>query len=250
MNFYILCKNEAPNIKKCIESLLNCGMDVVVMDSGSTDDTLRIISAYPVTLVNYKYTNHCDAYNQITSSESNNVCGIFDADMEMTSELAVEISNIQDIYDVIKSPVQMYVEGVALKRGSLYPPKPIVFRTGKAYFETVGHGERLKSGVRVAQTKSALKHNDLKNYFRFLESQVRYAEKLADLAIEGRLTWRDKLRVKTPFMLVIAPLYSLFVRGGVFSQEGWLYAIDRLIAEAIMYHRSLRRSVRAKKWME
>src|SRR2546425_418789 len=96
MRFYILCKNEAPNIKKCIESLLNCGMDIVVMDSGSTDNTLSIVSQYPVTVVNYKYTNHCDAYNHITTSDSDAVCGIFDADMEMTPALAEDISRIPE----------------------------------------------------------------------------------------------------------------------------------------------------------
>ena len=213
------------------------------MDSGSVDDTLRIVSQYPVELVNYKYTNHCDAYNKITSSESQSVCGIFDADMEMTMALAEEIRSIHSDIDVVKSPVQMYVEGVPLKRGSLYPPKPIVFRTGRAYFESIGHGECLVTGIKLVSTKSVLIHNDLKDYFRYLESQVRYAEKLADLASKGHLTWRDRLRVKTPLLIAIAPLYSLFVRGGVFSREGWLYAIDRLIAEAIMYHRSLRRNI-------
>lgn len=243
MKFYILCKNEAANIKKCIESLLACGMDVVAVDSGSTDDTLGIVSQYPVTVVNYTYTNHCDAYNRITTAESDMFCGVFDADMEMTPALADEISRVLEGNDVIRSPVQMYVEGVPLQRGSLYPPKPIVFRAGKAYFEAVGHGERLIDGIAVAQTGSMLIHNDLKDYFRYLESQVRYAEKLADRAERDRLTWRDRLRIKTPLLILITPLYSLLVKGGILSQAGWLYAIDRLIAEAVMYQRNLRRRV-------
>jgi hypothetical protein len=40
-------------------------------------------------------------------------------------------------------------------------------------------------------------------------------------------------------MVVITPAYSLLVRGGVFFRAGWLYAIDRLIAEAMMFRKSL-----------
>ena len=43
MKFYILCKDEAPNIKKCVESLLACGMEVVVLDFLPS-----IIAALPV----------------------------------------------------------------------------------------------------------------------------------------------------------------------------------------------------------
>ena len=47
---------------------------------------------------------------------------------------------------VIRAPVQMYAEGQPLRFGSLYPPKPIAFRTGKEYFVAVGHGEALVGG--------------------------------------------------------------------------------------------------------
>jgi glycosyltransferase involved in cell wall biosynthesis len=247
MKFYILCKNEEPNIQKCLKSLLDCGMEVVVLDSGSTDATLDIVAKYPVTLINYQYTNHCAAYNYITSSESDAVCGIFDADMELTPALAEEIREGTNNSEVLISPVEMYIEGLPMKYGSLYPPKPIVFRTGKTYFEAVGHGERLINGLNTYHTKNTLIHNDLKSYKNYIETQLRYADKLINRASMGQLSWRDKLRVNTPIFILITPLYSLLVKRGILCKAGWLYAIDRLIAEAIMYHRSLRESIDRKK---
>jgi len=40
-------------------------------------------------------------------------------------------------------------------------------------------------------------------------------------------------------MLVITPAHGLLVKGGVFFRAGWLYAIDGLIAEAMMFRKSL-----------
>ena len=176
-------------------------------------------------------------------SEPDDYCGVFDADMEMTPALAFDIQSILKDNEVIKSPVEMYLDGFPLKHGSLYPPKPIVFRTGKSYFEPVGHGERLLNGVGFSLTRNALIHNDLKSYSSYLESQIRYSEKLVSIATNGHLTWRDRLRLKTPLLIIIAPLYSLFVKKGLFSKKGWAYALDRLIAEAIMYRTSLRKQI-------
>jgi hypothetical protein len=40
-------------------------------------------------------------------------------------------------------------------------------------------------------------------------------------------------------MMLITPLYSLFLKGGIFSRTGWLYAIDRMVAEALMFRGSV-----------
>lgn len=246
MKFYILCKNESANIRKCIESLLQCKMDVYVYDSGSSDDTLNIIQQYPVTLVHYDYKNHCQAYNEITLGESDQYCGIIDADMEITISLSEEIYQLRESTDVIICPIKMFVDGLPLKFGNLYPPKPIVFRSGKTYFESVGHGERLAPDTKTAYTKSKLIHNDLKPYISYLGTQVRYAGNFIQRAEENRLTWRDKIRLNTPFLIFITPLYSLIFKGGILSKKGWLYAMDRLIAESIMYRASLLNKLKSK----
>jgi glycosyltransferase involved in cell wall biosynthesis len=246
MRFYILCKNESANIGKCIESLLQCGMEVYVYDSGSSDGTLEIIQQYPVTLIHYNYTNHCNAYNDITLNEKEDYCGILDADMELTLQLAEEINFLKKDMDVIISPIKMYVDGYPLDRGNLCPPKPIFFKSGKAYFESVGHGERLSSGLKVIYTKSVLPHNDLKPYLYYLNTQARYANNFIQRANQNQLTWRDKIRFKTPMLIFITPLFSLLIKGGILSRRGWIYAIDRLIAEAIMYRSSISKRLNSK----
>jgi hypothetical protein len=48
-------------------------------------------------------------------------------------------------------------------------------------------------------------------------------------------------------MMLVTPAYSLLVKGGIFSRSGWLYAIDRLIAEALMFRRSIEARLRGRK---
>ena len=237
--FYIICKNESLNIRKCIEPLLAANIAVTVLDSGSTDGTLDILKKYPVTVEKYNYSSHCDTYNELTSREKDTYFGIIDADMEVSEDLLAEIKTLLPRYNLIPCPIEMYWEGMRLPLGSLYPPKAIVFRGGTTYFEPVGHGERLIGKNQSALTKNTLRHNDLNPYSTYLETQRRYADKLAHFSEKGMVTWRDRLRYQTPLMIFISPFYSLFIKGGVFFKLVWIYALDRIIAESIMFRKGL-----------
>ena len=45
LSVIIICKNEARNIRACLESV-KWADEIVVLDSGSTDDTLKIVKEY------------------------------------------------------------------------------------------------------------------------------------------------------------------------------------------------------------
>lgn len=245
IRFYVLCKNEGSNIGKCIAALKAAHVPITLFDSGSTDETLAIAVREGVEVVNYAYLDHCGAYNQITTDTTSDFCGILDADMEVSPELIAEILQCLESADVVICPIRMYVDGLPLPRGSLYPPKAVAFRCGRAYFEPVGHGERLIAGLRIATSSHVLSHNDLKPYAAYLGSQLRYSEKFAARAAAGQRTWRDWIRFNTPLMILITPAYTLLVKGGIFSKAGWLYAIDRLVAEALMFRRGVEARIRS-----
>ena len=246
MNVFVIARNEACNISKCLESLGKlCVQVTLLLDHSSTDDTALIASRYSfVDVVKYDYVNHCLAYNQICTSLSDEAyfSMVLDADMVVTKELFEEIAELvsQSGADVIKAPVLMYAEGQPFRYGSLYPPKAIVFKLGREYFVPVGHGEALMTDCVISQTKNKLIHDDRKVYSDYLNSQCRYAEGLIMRTKSDSLTWRDKLRVNTPIMIFVTPFVSYFTRLGFLSGKAALvYALDRLIAEAVMFRQSL-----------
>src|SRR5205085_3008460 len=70
--------------------------------------------------------------------------------------------------------------------------------------------------------------------------QARYATTFVARAKGGHLSWRDRLRLSTPVLAALVPLYSLLVKGGLLcGRVGVLYALDRCIAELIMYRQAL-----------
>lgn len=241
MRAFILTKNEEANIGRCLAALEDTDLDVVVLDSGSEDRTIEIARSYGATVKEYDYRNHCTSYNEITSSLSpEEWCLVLDADMVVSQKLVDQIRDGIQERDVVEAPVQMVWEGEPLEYASLYPPKPIAFRGGKEYFEASGHGERLKAEVTPKRTQAELRHDDRKSFGAYLENQLRYAEEFAQRARKGKLSWKDRLKWKTPIGIVAVPFVCLFVRGGILDGKAAIvYAIDRMIVEAITYRHGL-----------
>ena len=126
---FVIAKNEACNIDKCLESLGRLRLRVtLLLDCSSTDETALIASRYSfVDVVKYNYINHYLTYNQICTSLSGGAkySMVLDADMVVTEELYSDITDLttKSDADVIKAPVLMYAEKHPLRFGSLYPPK-------------------------------------------------------------------------------------------------------------------------------
>lgn len=243
---FILAKNEAANIRRSLDALIGSGWSVHVLDSGSTDDTQGIAASYPdVQVHDYQYVDHCQAYNQISCDFAKDyaLALVLDADMVVTPDLQQEIVvalNTVATWDALRAPIEMCVEGQKLFSGSLCPAKPLGLRTGRPWFEKIGHAEKLVEGTRVLDLSAPLIHDDRKDYRAFLLSQSRYAENLVARHEQGAVSGRDKLRIRTPLLIAAVPFVSYIVRRGFLSgRAGLLYALDRLIAEAIMYRYAL-----------
>jgi len=238
---FILAKNEEANIERCIAALLDCDFDVTVLDSGSTDDTLAISEKHRVHVEPYGYKNHCSAYNEITSKlPRDQWCLVLDADMVLSRGLAKQIAELILDHQAVRAPVRMIYGGHELRFASLYPPKPIAFQGGREYFEPRGHGEALKEAVRVGQTSEKLVHDDRKPFSHYMNNQLRYADELILRSRMGAMSYKDRIRLASPFGVFLVPLIILFVRGGILDgRAGALYAMDRMIVEALKYRRSL-----------
>jgi len=242
---FILAKDEAANISRCLDSITSTGWPVTVLDSGSSDGTREICAARAgVRVAEYKYSDHVSAYNEITTSlvGIGEYALILDADMRISPRLASELEEAAAASEeaVLLAPVEMWWAGMPLKHGSLYPLKAVLFPGGKAYFQPSGHGERLIPGVRRRELGGRLTHDDRKPYGAYLSAQARYGSRLSERALRGEVSMRDRIRVLTPLLIVLSPLYSWVVRLGCLSGRlGYVYALDRLIAEAVQHRQAV-----------
>lgn len=252
MDVVILAKNEMENLPRCLEALKRCNAErVFLYDSGSEDKTLQIAGEYGCNIVTYNYRDHCTAYNEITMNANlTKYVMIIDADIRVNKMLLEEIdTKIQrEHFDVLKAPVKMYHVGFPLRHASLYPPKPILFKTGERYFTSIGHGERIRDGIRIITSRNRITHDDRKSYLTFLSSQVRYAEKIWFLSKNKHISWKDKIRVVSPLGALAVFMVSFFLKGGILDgKPGLVYNLDRIISELIFYRTAIAKELSEKR---
>jgi glycosyltransferase involved in cell wall biosynthesis len=244
---YVLARNEEANLPRSLGALRAAKVrSVCVLDSGSSDRMRDICAQYQANVESYRYTTHLDAYRYICmerTPEGHSVL-ILDADMLVSPELVAEaLACVERGAEVVEAPIRMYWNGLPMRRGSLCPPKPFLFLGGKQYFTATGHGEKLLPAVKLARTQNYLGHDDRKPFDEFLRSQVRYSSSLIRRASQGQLTFRDRIRLRSGILVAAVPLLSYVFKGGWLSGRAGLgYALDRLIAEAVMYRQALANS--------
>lgn len=239
---FVLAKDEAPNIERCIRSLHALDLQVTVYDSGSSDGTLDIIEKLGAEKQSYDYRNHCEAYNDITRIQPDHVgCIVVDADITISREVWEEATAYFEAGgNVVSAPVAMVCSGRVLEYASLYPPKPFLFRGGTEYFRPMGHGEALKEWVKVRQVAARIVHDDRKPFERRLEIQQTYARQLAARVTEGNARPLDWIRLHTPLTVMFILPYILLARLGFLDGfAGLQYAVERLITEAVIWRKGI-----------
>lgn len=237
----ILTFNEAPNICRTLDALTTFP-EVIVLDSGSTDDTLVIAGRYPnVRTCHRPFDNHSAQWNYGLAA-----CGLqrewvlaLDADYVLPGELVKEIAALTppDSVAGYSTAFTFWILGKPLSR-SLYPPVTTLYRRGAAHYEQDGHTQRIKLAGTVLSLKGRIAHDDRKPLAHWLAAQDRYARLECDLLVSkpwAALGWRDRLRRMKFITPWLVPLYCLTVgRGLLDGRAGWYYALQRGVAEAVL----------------
>ena len=66
----IIAKNEEKNIRRCLESLKSYNFEIVVVDTGSTDDTEKIAQQYTDRVYHFKWKNNFSSARNFAISKS------------------------------------------------------------------------------------------------------------------------------------------------------------------------------------
>lgn len=235
----ILTYNEAPNIARTLDQL-GWAKRIVIIDSGSSDETHEIARRYPaVEIVVRPFDNHADQWNFGLAQIRTDWVLSLDADYVLTDAVVEELDRLPlDGPSVgFESAFKYCVYGRRL-RASLYPPRVVVFRRDRATHYNDGHTQRLRVDGPTGNLTAPILHDDRKPLSRWLQSQQSYARREADHLESippGQATRMQRLRL-TGYLgpLAILP-YTLFAKGCLFDGwPGWLYALQRTTAETMI----------------
>ena len=234
----LLTYNEAPNIARTL-SHLTWAADIVVVDSGSTDDTLAILKKCSnVRLFNRPFDTHAAQWRYAVTETAIKTAWIFrlDADYQLGNELIAELSRLDAGASVSGYRIG-FDYGIFSRRlrSSLYPPNTILLRLGK--FEVIdnGHTEAWVVDGPVGTLQARVMHDDRKTTQVWINAQSRYmTRELAKMA-GRRPGFKDWLRLKPPLAPLLVFFYCLFGKGLIPNgRAGLFYALQRMVAEATL----------------
>jgi len=243
----ILAYNEESNIERTL-SRLTWASRVVVVDSHSEDDTVKIAESFRnVDLVQRGFDNHKNQWNYgLDQVEAEWVLSL-DADYQVTPAFVEELEGLEPPSNLVgyKASFTYCVFGRPL-RGSLYPSRVVLFRAGRARYVQDGHTQRLSTEGHIEALGTTLYHDDRKPIDQWLSSQKHYAKLEAKkLEAEEKPGFSDRLRQTRILGPLLVPFYCLFRHRLILDGwAGWYYTLQRTYAEILLSLELLGRDLR------
>jgi glycosyltransferase involved in cell wall biosynthesis len=247
----IITYDEGPNIGRTLAKL-TWAHRVVVIDSGSTDETLSIIQNHKnVEVIYRKFDDFASQCNfGLTHVESEWVLSL-DADYELSDGLIKEMRELEPPDEASGYRVRFTyrIYGKPL-RASLYPARTVLYRRAKGSYRNEGHGHRVFVHGSIQDLDGVIYHDDRKSLARWVSSQKRYANEEAryllnsassSLNTSGRIR---RMAWPAPFLVFF---YTLIAKGCILDGwAGWYYVLQRVLAEILIALEIVDRELRSK----
>lgn len=182
-------KNEASNIRACLDSV-RWAEEVVVVDSGSTDDTVSIARGIADQVLEHEYVNSAAQKNWALPQLTHRWVLIVDADERVTPSLRAEIER------VLNDPAR--ADGYWIHRANHFLGKPIrsagwqrdkvlrLFDRTKGAYEPLHVHAEVQIQGRVGALRERLTHQTYRDLDQYFEKFARYTRwSAADLKQRG-----------------------------------------------------------------
>ncbi|MGI9495974.1 MAG: glycosyltransferase family 2 protein [Mariniblastus sp.] len=215
LSVIIPCKNEQLNIRACIESFYSIADEVIIADSGSTDDTMRIASEFDkVRIIEREYITSGDFKNWAIPQAAHEWVLIVDADERIKPELCDEI-----VMELSRGPS---FDGYWIYRENHFMGKRLHFGDAKSdavirlfrrdrgrYTGPSDHGEVQISSKKVGKLREKMTHYSVWDYDQLYGKIQRYTTLQAE-------QWSEQGKDTTYFKLMVRPMLR-FIREYIFQ---------------------------------
>lgn len=229
--------NEEKNLSKCLVAIgENIARDIVIIDSGSTDNTREIALKYNAKTVDFVWNGKFPKKrNWFLSNHTPQTKWVLflDADEYLTEDFKSEIRKklLKDDKNGYWLKYNIYFLGNQLKGG--YPLKKLaLFKVGYGKYEQIEecqwslldmevHEHCLVDG-NIGTIQSKIDHHDFKGISHYVNKHNEYSSWEASRLLntpdnKSRWTWKQHLKYKLIRSIWIGPIYfvgSFFLMGG------------------------------------
>ena len=242
----IPCKNERLNIVPCIESFWDLANEILIADSGSTDETMDLALCYDkVRLIERDYRTSGDFKNWAIPQATHEWVLLVDADERITPELADEIRMILNRgpeYDGYWISRDNYFMGHRMKWGDARTDRVLrLFRRDVSqYTGPSDHGEIEISTGKVGSLTEPMLHYSVWSYDQLNRKLDRYTTLQS-------LQWYEAGKDTNYLQLLFRPIFR-FLReyilqlgildGKVGLQQAWIAAFYTWSKQARLWERN------------
>jgi glycosyltransferase involved in cell wall biosynthesis len=247
----ILTWNEQENIARTL-SHLTWLEKVIIIDSGSTDKTLELVSSFPNTEVHiHKFDTHASQWNYGLSLSGSEWVLSLDADYILPYAFIEEIKGyiLKRDYSAFTTEFDFVIFERPLNSNNT-TPRPVLFKRSDCIYYDDGHTQRLKINGKTGDFKNKILHDDRKPLSRWLHNQAAYSVKEADMLLYAckNLSFLEKLRKRKVYTPVLMFFFCLFRKRMIFNGwRGWHYTLQRTIVEMLISLRLTEEKLNQKK---
>lgn len=235
----VLTYNEEDNIGRTLAAL-RWVPRILVIDSGSNDRTLEIVSCFPqATVVTRAFDSFAGQCNFGLSIVATPWVLSLDADYVVSKALSREIESLapgEDIAGLRASFIyRVYDRDL---RATLYPPRTVLYRKDKAKYRDEGHAHQVQIAGTVVPLRARIYLDDRKPLSHWFVNQRKYAALEADYLLgtpRSSLGRSDRIRLLAWPAPILIFLYTLIVkRSALDGWAGWLYVLQRTLVEILI----------------
>ncbi len=220
----IITLNEAETLARTLESVSFCD-EIVVVDSGSTDDTIDIARRYTDKVYVKRWEGYGKQKNFAISRLSTDWVLSVDADEVVTSSLRDSIISAisRPAFDAYLINIQLVFLGKPLRFGGTYPDYHLrLFKKEVCRFDESGVHERAVCHCKTGKLKGVMLHYSYRDLSDYLEKFNKYTTLIAKKHHEAE----KRVSKLFPFLRISFELFKRIVLKGAFldGYEGMLYA--------------------------
>lgn len=242
----IIAYNEAQNIERCLLSLQAVADEIVVVDSGSTDDTVMKSESMGARVLNHPFEGHIQQKNWAANQAKGQWIISLDADESLGEELKASLlewkKSVHDSRAYRFNRLTSYC-GHWVRHGGWYPDQKLrLWKNGAAEWTGENPHDRLEllAGENAGKSIGHLQGDLLHHSYHTVEDHIRQIAYFSDIAAvhyEGPL-WRTNPWMR-PLKMAFQWTKNAWIRGGWRDGwAGWTIAKYSAIATARKYEKA------------